>query len=479
MFNHLPPAAQHPERDPSWLSEGAEIARTGRLIGVELMPWQRKAVDVATEYRLDAAGRRHYKYREVIITVPRQSGKTTLVGPVQLHRALTRPRSSSFFTAQTGKDARKRMAALIDMTLATTGGRALFKPVRAAGGSGLLVPGNGSSLLHFAPTKSALHGETPDLVTFDEFWKYDPDLGTALEGAASPGQITLGDRAQLWWISTKGTIDSTFMNDKLAAARSADDVCVIEYSLPDGADPYSPAAWWTFHPALGNTITEADLQRETRLPKAEWLRAYCNQVVVTEHSAIDLDLWDSLALPDAAPPAPGAAQVAFEVAPGNAHAAVIAAWHDDENRTIVRPVHSAPGTAWLAPYLDELIDSWGMAEVTCDGAGPAQRHAAELEDRGRTVRRLSMAEFGQACEGLLASARDEHTLRHVPLAAGDGSMSDPFRDDIAALELRTTNGVARFSRDHSPRPITHITAAAVAAYALDHQLQAIGPQLFV
>lgn len=476
-FTHLPPAKHHPERDPSWKTEGGEIARTAALMGVELMPWQRKAVDVATEYRLGADGHRHYRYREVIITVPRQSGKTTLVGPVQLHGSLTRPRSQSFFTAQTGKDARKRMGALIDLVGASPAAP-LFKPVRAAGGSGFACP-NGSYLLHFAPTKSALHGETPFRVTFDEFWKYDKDLGVALEGAASPGQITLGDRSQLWWISTKGTIDSEFMNDKVTAGLTDPTVCVIEYSLPDGADPYDPASWWLFHPALGNTITEADLQRETRLAKSEWLRAYCNLVTITEHAVIDLDHWDTLAALDAPAPDRSEISLAFEVAPDNAMAAVVASWRDAAGTPHIRTVHRAAGSAWLVPYVSELMYEWELTTVTCDGAGPAQRHAADLEARGYEVRRLSMAEFGQACETLLATARDESTLRHVPIVDDTGEVVDPFREDVAALELRSTNGVRRFSRDHSPRPIVSITAAAVALYAHDHAPERIGPQLFV
>lgn len=480
-FVHLPPAKHHPARDLSYQTEGGEIARTAALMGVELMPWQRKAVDVGTEYRLGADGHRHYKYRDVVITVPRQSGKTTLVGPVQLHGVLTRPRSASFFTAQTGKDARKRMGALIDMVTASPAA-ALFKPVRAAGGSGLECLGNGSSVLHFAPTKSALHGETPYRVTFDEFWKYDQELGIALEGAARPGAITFGDRAQRWWISTKGTIDSTYMNEKLEKALTSEHTCLIEYSLPEGMDPYAPASWWQFHPALGNTITEDDLQAEAaEIAKSEWLRAFCNLVTVTEHAVIDLDAWDDLATAEVPAPERSALSLGMEVSPGNLDAAVTATWVDPgTSRPTTRVVHTAPGSAWLVPYVDQLMDEWGLSEVTCDGAGPVGRHAEALEQRGRTVRRLTMAEFGAACESLLAYAIDDKTLRHMPLEdETTGELVDPFRDDVAALELRTSNGVRRFSRDHSPRSIARITAAAVGLYALEHQPVDYGPQLFV
>lgn len=480
-FTALPTATHHPVRDPSWRTEGREIARTARLLGVQLMPWQRKAVDVATEYRLDSFGRRHYRYTRVLITVPRQSGKTTLVGPVQLHRMMTRPRSTAFFTAQTGQDAKKRMKSLIEM-VENGPAKPLFKTHLAAGAEGLSVPGNGSSLTRFSPTLSALHGETPLLVSFDEIWKYSRELGTALLGAASPGQITYGDLAQIWMISTMGTLDSEFMNDWVAAGRSGEDprLCYIEYSMPEGLDPYAPETWWTFHPALGNTITEEALQDETGLDKSEWLRAYCNRLTESARTAVDLDVWDDLA-EDFPAPARTEVAVAFEVAPDNAAAAVVAGWRDaDTGRPCVRVVHQAPGTAWLVDYLAALVREWQPAVIAADGAGPVGRFVEDLnavldaEDdlpaQLREVLTLGVHDFGAACGALLAAARDERTLAH------DGSTA--LRDAVAALELRTTNGVTKFSRDHSPRPIAAVIGAAVALWAHSHQPAAAGGYVF-
>lgn len=480
QFTHLPKALHHPERDPSYLTEGREVARTARLMGRTLMPWQARAVEVATEYRLDPWGQRVYHYKRVIVTVPRQSGKTTVCGPVMLHRCLRIPRASVWYTAQTGKDARKRMSEYIDLISGPTSpARALVKPIRAAGGSGIVIPGNGSQMLHFAPTKSALHGETPHLGMLDEFWKLDQETGTALVGAINPAQITLGNRAQVWWVSTMGTLDSTFMNDLLADAEQDPNTCLIRYSCPPDMDPMDPASWWAFHPALGNTIQEEDIAAElSALPKSEFLRAYANQLTATDHAVIDLDAWDALAAGDSPPP-DGPPTLAVEVAPENAAAAVVAAWRGPDDRPMVRVVHRAEGTAWLVPYVAELAQQLGITEVAADGAGPIGRHAAALEDEGLTVRRLTMAEFGQACEALLASAH-EGTLGHLPLVdPRTGDPLDPMRDEVAALELRTTNGVRRFSRDHSPRPIPALVAAAVALHVHDHPPVDHGPQLFV
>lgn len=497
-FTHQPAPAYHPVRDPSWLSEGEEIRRTARLLGRELMPWQQRAVDVATEYRLDAFGQRHYRYTRVLITVPRQSGKTTLVGPVQLHRILTRPHSTAFFTAQTGQDAKKRMKDLIEL-VESSPAAPLFRTHLAAGSEGLSLPGNGSSLTRFSPTLSALHGETPLLVSFDEIWKYTLELGTALLGAASPGQITLGARAQIWMISTMGTLDSEFMNEWVKAGRAGTDptLCYIEYSMPEGADPYDPATWWLFHPALGNTITEESLQKETGLPKSEWMRAYMNRLTATERTVIDLDIWDDLAMSETpgdpnhvlAPPRSSVA-LALEVAPDNAAAAVLAGWRDpDTGRPCVRVVHQAPGTAWLVDYFTRLVDEWRPAAIAADGAGPVSRFVPEvnaalvelseqlqlldgdpLPEHLRQLQTTTVQEFGAAWGTLLAAARDERVLLH------DGS--EALRDAVAALEVRTTNGVTKPSRDHSPRPIAAVVGAALALWAHDHQPTTVGGYVF-
>ena len=70
------------------------------------MPWQRYVADTALE--IDPASGR-LKYRTVVITVPRQSGKTTLLLSLMVHRAIGfGQRQNIVYTAQTQKAARKK-----------------------------------------------------------------------------------------------------------------------------------------------------------------------------------------------------------------------------------------------------------------------------------------------------------------------------------------------------------------------------------
>ena len=483
VFEHAPAPAFSPERDPSWETEGGEIARVARLLGIELMPWQRHVVDIATEYRLDTFGRRCYKYRTVVVTVPRQSGKTTLMTPVRVHRIMTRPGIDAFSTAQTGKAARDRILKMIEQ-VETSPLKSLFKPLRSNGAEGLKVNGTNSRCVRFSPVTGALHGETPHLVDFDEIWRFSEETGDMLLGGARPAMITLGSRAQVWMVSTKGTAASTFMNRYITAGEQGSDpsLAYFAWQMPAGADMEDPATWWRFHPALGNTISEDDLATEMYaegMSHNERVRAYMNLITTVVDSIIDAEAWAALADDRLGRRVPELAEVGIgvEVAPGNACAAVVAGWWDEDGSPVVRVLHQAPGTSWLIPYLRRLRDEYGVTEIAADDAGPVRRitddlhpHGTDAADAELPVRRLSLPDRSTADLDLLAAARDERTLKH------DGSRV--LEQAVAAAQLRTNNGVERIDRDKSLGPVPSLIAASVALWHADHREGPAGVQLF-
>ncbi len=470
QFKYLPKAAYHPVRDFEYQSELHEVERVALLMGICLMPWQRKAIDVASQFKLDARGRRVYKYTHVLITVPRQSGKTTLMGPVQIHRMMTRGiPAACWYTAQTGQDARKRIIELIEMVEGSPLA-AVISSQRSNGGEGLRLNDKpGCHVTRFSPTYSALHGEHPHLVSLDEIWHYDKPLGEALLGAAEPAQITLGKSAQVWMFSTMGTIESDFMNDLVETGRSGSDpnLCYIEYSVPENADPFDPAVWWEYHPALGNTIDEealqvrADKAKESPEKRATFIRAYGNRVGGARTAIIDLSLWDELPTITAPPADRSEAVIAYEVAKDSKAAAVVIGWLENDNPCF-QIYKQAPGTAWVADTVRELAEDWG-ATIVADGGGPSQRITTELTAAGTDVRALSLAEYGQATENLLNLIAIEGRL-HIPA----GTAADEVRAQLSYAVPQTSNGVRRFSRDKTPAEIHALVAATVAVYAVMH-----------
>lgn len=482
-FEHAPAPAYSPVRDESYLSEGAEIAKVARLLGIELMPWQRHVVDIATEYRLDEFGQRVYKYRNVVVTVPRQSGKTTLMTPVRVHRIMTRPGIDAFSTAQTGKAARDRILKMVEQ-VETSPIKSLFKPLRSNGAEGLKVNGTNSRVVRFSPVTGALHGETPHLVDFDEIWRFTEELGDMLLGGARPAMITLGAKAQVWMVSTKGTAASTFMNRYIAAGEAGTDptLAYFAWQMPAGLDPEDPATWRTFHPALNNTIREDDLAAEMYaegVSHSERIRAYMNLITTVEDSIIDAEAWAALSNDRLGLEVPALSEVGIgvEVAPGNACAAVVAGWWDADGHPIIRVLHQAPGTSWIKPYLYRLRDEYGVTEVAADDAGPVRRitddlhpYGTDADDALLPVRRLGLPDRSTADLDLIAAARDERTLQH------DGSRV--LAQAVAAAQLRVNNGVERIDRDRSLGPVPSLIAGSVALWHAEHREQATGVQLF-
>ena len=74
-------------------------------LGLELMPWQRQVISVATEELEDGSP----AWSEVFVTTPRQAGKTTLILLLLLERCLGWGRPQyCVWTGQDGKSIRKK-----------------------------------------------------------------------------------------------------------------------------------------------------------------------------------------------------------------------------------------------------------------------------------------------------------------------------------------------------------------------------------
>lgn len=446
--------------DPAAPTEGREIARLAKALGKPLMPWQQRVVTGATEKTESGM----YKYSKVLITVPRQSGKTTLVGPVQLHRIMTRPGIKAFFTAQTGKDAHTRMLDLIKFAMGSPLAP-LFKPRYAAGSAGLSTP-NGSELRAFALGPAAIHGETPHLVTLDEIWKHDEVKGAEIMGAIGPAQATLEGESQTWMISTMGTAASGFMNELVERGRSgAAGLFYAEWSMADGLDPYEPQTWWTFHPALGNTITESYLAGEAAddsFGHGEWMRAYMNRITQSVDPVIAAEDWADLAREPDGIPLRSEIAITYEIADHSDAGVVMATWRDDSNVLCHRVLHAAPGTTWMHDLIVQLHTQWQPAVTGADDGGRTRRLTDQLRRTlgDDAITTTNGKDYATACEAWLALALDRE-LKH------DGSKT--LSNGIAHLVLKRMGDITKFSRGDSTGSIAGPSSAAVGAWLYDHR----------
>jgi hypothetical protein len=359
-------------------------------------------------------------------------------------------------TAQTGKDAHTRWKDTVEVVERSPFGPHT-KVNRAAGAPTFTLP-NSSQVRAFAPTPKSIHGETPHLVMIDEGWAFDAAQGEDLMGAIRPAQITLPDR-QLWIVSTRGSLDSTFLDAWIDAGRLATKdpgaaVAFFEWSAREGADPYDPRTW-EFHPALGHTITRDDLATEAaEASRGVWERAFMNRRTTTLESIIDLDRWDQLADPAMTPPQ-RVPVLGYDT--DRDGASVFAAWFDDTQRVTVRTVATGPGPAWLVEAVPPLIDRLRPDLVMADDGGHARSVTEDLRRAGLVIETVAGRDFGTMCSSLLRLARSGR-ITH------DGAPE--LRAAWAGAALRFVGDQEAFDRRRARTPQHALLATAAAVRGL-------------
>jgi phage terminase large subunit-like protein len=428
------------------------------------MPWQQLVADVALEVLPSGL----FAYKQVIITVPRQSGKTTLFGATMEHRALMVQRARVWFTQQSGKDAvdwllNEHVPVLQPLASA-------FHVRRAAGSEHIKWHATGSLVRPFPPTPSGLHSKISDLVVVDEPWAFDLVRGKQIDQAIVPTQATRPN-AQVWKVSTAGDATSTWWLGTVEAGRAAvkagrdSGLAFFEWTCPDDLDPCQESSWPVYHPAYGRTIGPEAMHAALEiLGPDEFARAYGNRWVSTTARVIPADHWRDAADERQGLPNRGEVSLGFDVALDRSDAAIVAAWTDQDGRCRLEVTDWAEGTGWVAARLVELQARWQPRAVSYDSGGPALDVADEAERLGLTLMPLKTKEYVAACAGFLeALTPEKKALRYRPHQALDEAVSAATRRAVGdawgwgrrtatvSLAALTAATVARWAEDHAPR----------------------------
>lgn len=419
------------------------------------MPWQQHVADVATEHRLTDEGTREYHYKTVVVSVPRQTGKTTLIGAIGVYRAMVLG-SDVFYTAQTGKDARARWMDLVKSLRKAPAFKQRLKDGRVKvalrGGSEHVEFGNGHVFQAFAPTEDSLHGYTPPTVFLDEAFAHDEMRGDMLMGAVSPAQQTIRAK-QLWLVSTMGHSGSTFFHGWVQKAKqAAPNVAGFFWGAADHHNPYDVDDIAKYHPGVGmflndGVLTAADVLAEAdRNSRAEYERAFANRRTLTLSHLIPAEVWRPLGPHGDEPPLVlpesfDEVTISYDVAYDRLASAIHATWVGEQGRPTTALVAAAPGIAWLADAVEQIDRDHQPRDVVATDHGPALEVTAELRYRGVDVDELGEREYATAC-GHFMTLVDTAGLRH------DGS--DYLATSVSGLVPRSgvVDGMS-FSRKNS------------------------------
>lgn len=442
-------------------------------LGFELMPWQQYVLDVALEINPDTG---RLAYRQVMVTLPRQGGKSSLLLVLMMTRcaAWSAPQRI-VYTAQKGKDAQEkfeedyvetlRQAPILkehrDFTVRLANGkeRIFWKP-------------NRSIIRPSSTTPTAGHGKTLDIACIDEAFAHT-DLRA--DQSFGPPMLTRPE-PQTWITSTAGTWESVFFNAKRAAGRRAAEAdtgrgaCYFEWSAEDDADIWDREVWWKTHPALGHTITEEALEAEIQkmlddpdLGEAEARRAYFNQTREKREteSVINRDAWLAQ-VDESSKIAPTAqAALAVDMPPDRSRVAIaVAGWREDggihlglvndtgrDDAEVVAEPYYGSLVTWLVDRVDDLIKlrkerGVPFGGVAVDPSSPAGSLIKPLKAKGIEVISMAAQQHAQAC-GAFMNQLDDRTIWHLgqpELAAATQDAKQRVLSDAWAWDRKSRKG---------------------------------------
>lgn len=435
------------------------MGKIARRLGQPFMPWQQHVADVCGE--VDPTTGLPI-YREVVLLVPRQSGKTTFLLAAMVHRAFAfsyRPQLTRY-AAQTGDDAIAKWTEHVELLKETSFAR-MFR-TDDTNGAKALVWSNGSRYTPTATTKKSGHGKTLDQGIIDEAFA---QIDFRTEQAMRPAMITRRD-AQLFVVSTAGDATSVFLNAKitsnqerlLAEPDAPSRIAYFEWSADPSAEADDEDAWWGCMPALGRTINIDEIRAELEGMEGgerAFRRAYLNQTDIghAHDPLVEPTQWSAAA--DADSQIAGRITFALDISTDRSWSAVGIAGANYEGLHHVGVARYERGTHWPAEYLERKMAEVGSNIVYVAARSQASLMTDELERRGLTVISLPSIDVAAACAGLF----DDITTGQLAYTPGQ-----TFLDSAIAGAVWSTGEARVFSRGASFADLAPLYSIALARH---------------
>ena len=450
-FISCKPMIATPKRDRP--NQAASILGIMQALGTPAMPWQREVIEVATE-QIDGRP----AYRTVILGVPRQCGKSSLLLGI-LIAAAAAGRRRSVYTAQTGFDAKRKLvddwSPLLERSVL---GSQIARVYRAAGQEAIMFR-NQARIEVMANSLIAGHGRTIDgAAVIDEAFA---DSDDRREQAMIPAMATKAS-AQLWIVSTAGTEESVYLRRKVALGRQAvedgldRDIAYFSWGAAEDADIDDPATWYSAIPALGHTISE-EVVRQARLTMTEndFRRSWLNQWTKTDERVISAAMLENCLRPIAPD---GQLVFAADISLDRAVGSIVCA--DEHGR--VELIDNQPGTTWMLDRLANLVRKHG-GRVVIDGYGPAGLLGDDLERLKIPVVKYATRDLCYASNALY-DALINQTIQIRPHTKIDESCAAARKKPVGSSWL--------WSRADPAADLTPLLAMTIAYHAAKHRPEA-------
>lgn len=443
---------------------GPLATQVAGYLGLELMPWQQHVLDVALE--VDDETER-LAYRQVFLSVPRQSGKTALLLVLWVLRCMAMgPRQQVIYTAQDRNSAREKWERdFLDALEASQLEAGRDFRVRKSNGSEATQWTNGSLQTISATLASSAHGRSLDLVMIDEAFEHRD--AAAIDGSFGPPMLTRPE-PQMWVVSTAGTHRSTFLNDRRESARAAavrDEgrgLACFEWSADPEWDLWDRERWPEYMPALGHSQTEEAVAGLIGVMSEQAARrAFMNLTTEADEddsSGMDLEAWSRQV--DGGSAIDSNLVLAVDGSPDRRWGTLAAAGLRADGQLHVELIETRAGLGWLGGRAIEVARQQGAKAVAVDPSSSAGSIMDELEAAGVEVHKMPARAHAHAAgtlydrtvDGVLWH-RGQAELQAAVVAARKRPLGDAWAWD-------------RRNEDDNLTPLVAVTLAAGAVLAL-------------
>jgi phage terminase large subunit-like protein len=467
------------------------------VLGVELYPWQRWLLIHALELREDGS----FRFRNLIVLVARQNGKSTLSQVLALFFLYCVPDCRLVLgTAQDLDTAEEVWDGALEMVESTEELNDLALPPILRYGKKPIRLQNGCRYKVKAAGRRSGRGLSGDLIMLDELREHQ----TWDAWAAITKTTMHRENAQVWAFSNAGDASSVVLrylrkmahkvlgdpdginaNDDPASLLTEDDdaedvipleedddsLFIAEWSAPPGVSVWDRDGWAYANPSLGHGgFTERAVASSAATDPEGVFRTevLCQWVDGVLKGPFPAGSWDAGIDKTAAIAEDARVGYCLDVSWDRSSAYIGAAGLDDEGSPVVEIIARRPGTEWVVDWFTDPEHPHRKGyRVAIQPSGPAGSLIEELTEAGIEVIEWKGLDLGKACADFYDQVKEKH-LRHRPA---------PVLDVAAGVAVtRSLPGdMWVWDRRKSPIDISGLVAATGALWLATAPVEEVDP----
>lgn len=434
-------------------SEWPAVRETCRRLGWGFDGWQDGAAMLSLGLNADG----EYAADTTVFSIPRQVGKTYLIGCIIFALCLMKPGLRVIWTAQVKDTALETFGKFVDLAESPRVKPHIRATPRGKGDEAVLF-NNGSSIEFGARESGFGRGRSDvDVIVFDEGQHLSnnalENLGAAQNVAVNPLCFVIGtpprpqDKGEWFTLLRQEALDG-----------ESDGTLYIEFSADRGADPMDRDQWRKANPSFPHRTSErAMLRLRKKLKNPDsWNREALGiwDEITKQFSPINGALWQA---GSDIGPSGHTRPAALAVDMSHARAISIGACWQEDDSAHVEEVWAGLDEAAAVEWIVRAVGR--RTKVVIDSMSPAASMIPTLRTRGVKVHQGSAGDMAKGC-GLTVSDLEAFRLTHA-----DQQAVNEAREGARKRAIGTAGGWGYDRRDPSVNiaPLVAVTLARLGA----------------